>query len=171
MKVHLSVREVVSLSALLLSGVFSSSQVPPNNHDHLSAAPEPVERFEFVAETPFKVAERGAFHRLWKKTVRLANTVTGEEREEERSFVELSDGMHYWDGEWKESQELIEPLDTGEAVAIRGQHKVIFSPNINTEGSFDLLTVDAKRLRGHVVGFVHHRSAHRKLSAGGHSEG
>ena len=156
MKVHLSVRDMVSLSALLLSGVFSSSQVPPNNHDHLSAAPEPVERFEFVAETPFKVAERGAFHRLWKKTVRLANTVTGEEREEERSFVELSDGMHYWDGEWKESQELIDRW-TRERQWLSGVSIRSFSPQYQHGGFLRSADSGCQAPAWPRGEFVHHR--------------
>ena len=68
------------------------------------------------------------------------------------AYVQLETGMHYREGgQWKESQELIEPV-MGGAVAAHGPHKVIFAENLNTAGAIDMETPDARRLRSHVLG-------------------
>lgn len=124
----------------------------PNNHDWLAAVPDGTEKFEVASETPLLVADRGPSHRTWKKTVRLVGSKTGQERLEERTIVEMCDGLHYWEGEWKESRELVEIAPSGDAVATRGQHRAIFAANLNAAAAFDISTPDHKRLRGRLLG-------------------
>jgi hypothetical protein len=60
--------------------------------------------------------------------------------------------MYFCDseGQLQEAQDLIEAVPGG-AVARRGQVKVIFANNLNTEGAIDLQTKDGKRLRTRLV--------------------
>ena len=48
-------------------------------------------------------------------------------------YVELADGLHYWDGGvWKESKDLVEIVGNN-AVARYGPHKAGFAANANSE--------------------------------------
>src|ERR1041384_7256656 len=97
------------------------------------------------------VIEKGPNHRLWETPRSFTNDL-GEEISITNQFRELATGMHYWDGtNWIESQEQIEVFPGG-AAALKGQHKVIFSPNCNSTGAIDLLTSDGSRLQSHVLG-------------------
>jgi hypothetical protein len=62
----------------------------------------------------------------------------------------LENALHYFeDGQWKESEDLIEPFPGG-AVARRGPTKAVFSPELNTAAVFDLQAADGRRVRGGV---------------------
>ena len=65
--------------------------------------------------------------------------------------------MHYeHEGQWVESQEVIELLQGGAgAIARQGPLNVVFSPNINTAGAIDMHTPDGKRFRSHVLGLAY----------------
>ena len=69
-------------------------------------------------------------------------------------WVQLEDGLNYWDPEanqWAESSEAIE-LVPGAAVARHGQHRAIFSANVNdSEGALDLDIRHGVRLRSSVL--------------------
>ncbi|HVR37038.1 MAG TPA: LamG-like jellyroll fold domain-containing protein, partial [Methylomirabilota bacterium] len=108
----------------------------------LASAQEPVK----IAETPYEVIERGPHERVWQREIQWQEP-DGRLTTETNSYIETHSGMHYWDGEWKESQELIEVFEQG-AVARHGQTKVIFSPAIDDpEGSVIIETPDGKTLR------------------------
>ncbi|HYV26896.1 MAG TPA: hypothetical protein VFA77_05155, partial [Candidatus Eisenbacteria bacterium] len=136
--------------AWILSTLSIHAQPRPDSVSTSESDPAAAQSFQVVAETPFAIAERGAHHRLWKKSVTLWNAFTGEVQQQERSYTELCDGLHYWAGEWKESQELIELAPTGEAVARHGLVQVIFRPSILTP--VESSSPDGKRLRSQVVG-------------------
>ena len=70
------------------------------------------------------------------------------------SFTELQTGLHYWDGQWVESSEVIEPFPQG-AVARKGQFQMVFSPRLNVPGAIDLLTSAGDRLRSTPVGLAY----------------
>jgi hypothetical protein len=73
------------------------------------------------------------------------------------TYTVLETGMNYYSEDeraWKPSEEVIEILN-GVGVARRGQQKVIFSANLNTEGSIDLLTPDGTRLRASVLALTY----------------
>jgi hypothetical protein len=112
-----------------------------------------------VAQTsePY-VTERGPHHRVWETYTKVldenqeSNIITN-------SYTELETGMHYWDnGQWVESSEVIEPFEKG-AIARKGQHQVVFSPQFNVAGVIDLLTADGQRVRGTPVGLAYHDDA------------
>jgi len=100
-----------------------------------------------------QVVERGPHHRVWQ---RVTPYVTSYQKTYLRtnSYVEIATGMHYWKDGWFESQEVIELFPDG-AIARQGQHQVIFTPNLNTAGAIDLLTVDGKRFRSEVLGLAY----------------
>jgi hypothetical protein len=88
------------------------------------------------------VIEKGPSHRVWKT---IKQSPDG--REMESTYTELADGLHYWDnGEWKESEAVIEIFGDN-AIARRGQHKVIFSANLNSENAIDMESPAGKQFR------------------------
>ena len=101
-----------------------------------------------------EVLERGQNYRLVQTTRRFTNHV-GEATVQTNRYTEIVPGLHrYENGEWVESEETIEVTPDGYAVANRGAYTVIFSPNLNTVGTIDLVTPapNQKRLRSHVLG-------------------
>jgi hypothetical protein len=55
-------------------------------------------------------------------------------------FTLVENGLHYLkDGEWKVSEDLVEPFPDG-AIARHGPNQAIFSPNLNVETVFDIQT-------------------------------
>ena len=99
----------------------------------------------------YSVVDRGAHHRVWA-TASFETNLYGRIIVRTNSYTELETGMHYWaDGQWKESQELIESYPGG-AIARQGQHKVIFAANLATPGAIDVETAAGTRLRSHVLG-------------------
>lgn len=61
-------------------------------------------------------------------------------------------GLHYLaNGEWVESQEVVEPTPSG-AVAPYLSYRPSFAANLNTAGAIDLVLPDGQRLRSHVLG-------------------
>ncbi len=104
------------------------------------------------------VTERGPHHRVWESY----QTALDDNQETiviTNSYTELETGMHYWDnGQWLESIEAIEAFEKG-AVARKGPHQVVFSPQFNVTGVIDLLTADGQRVRGTPVGLAYHDDA------------
>gem|GEM_PF-1653953 len=105
--------------------------------------------------------ERGPHHRVWER-IEYEPAPDGRQVPRPHRYVELATGMHYWsDGQWKESQELIEAY-LGGAVARHGQHKVIFAYNLATLGAIDMELPDGNRLRSHVLGLSYFDTASGK---------
>jgi hypothetical protein len=104
------------------------------------------------------VTERGPHHRVWEHYTATTNSYQ-EVSVVTNTYTELQTGIHYWDGkEWVESVEEILPYPKG-AIAQKGQHQVIFSPQFNVAGVIDLLTSDGQRVRGTPVGLAYHDDA------------
>jgi len=92
-----------------------------------------------------RIIDKGPHHRTWESTITEV-LPSGRQSQRKASYVELACGMHYLkDGAYHESSEEIELFQDG-AVARKGPHQVIFSPNFNTAGVIDFLTPDGKRL-------------------------
>ena len=109
-------------------------------------------------DADYAVVERGANHRVWEKTT-YETTADGKIYPQKHRYTELATGLHYrQNGQWVESQEVIEPYSTG-AVARQGQHQVIFANNINSAGAIDEQTPDGKRLRSNVIGLIYYDKA------------
>lgn len=71
------------------------------------------------------------------------------------AYVEMASGMFYReDGEWRESQALIESYPSG-AIARQGRHKVIFADNLASDVVVDLQMPDGNRLQSRVLGLFY----------------
>lgn len=141
----------------LLSTVTAFAQLQPGS----PAAVKPPDPPPLPEATPFAVAERGAHHRVWERMT-YEQSPSGRLVPKPRRYAELATGLHYWEeGQWKESQELIEGYPGG-AVARHGQHKVIFANNLNTAGAIDMEMPDGRRLQSHVLGLAYFDSASGK---------
>lgn len=102
----------------------------------------------------YTVVDRGPNYRTWQRTIQVGDPTKTTVETKTSQYVELADGLHYWDGQWKESQNLIE-LIGDHAVAQKGPHKVIFNANINTDGAIDVQAPDGKRFRSHLLGLFY----------------
>src|SRR5581483_6788841 len=135
-------------AAVLMNGVWPqvllqaqpvSSGVPINNQGESSPQLVSVDRHQ----------------RVWQTFQTKTNNL-GEVRIATGTFTELETGGSYLDenGFWQPSQELIEAVP-GAAVARKGQLKVIFAPNINTDVCMDAETADGYRIRLQVSGLCY----------------
>jgi hypothetical protein len=98
------------------------------------------------------ISDRGLHHRVLQKVVSARSpsgrviSVTND------AYMELATGMHYLqDGQWLESKEEIVGYPFG-AMAAQGQHKVVFSENLNAAVVIDLETPEGQRMRSRIVG-------------------
>lgn len=102
---------------------------------------------------PVVVLERGANHNVVQR-VSVGRDVARGAGPGTSTYIQLEDGLNYWDereGQWKESVEVIEMAARG-AVALRGQHRAIFSSNANDPaGALDLEIRNSVRLRSSVL--------------------
>lgn len=99
----------------------------------------------------FTVTERGPHHRVWER-VEWVSAPDGKPVEQRHRYVELATGLHFQNerGEWEEAQEQIEILpNNAGAAAMKGQHKVIFPPEI-TAGLIEMQTPEGQWLRSRV---------------------
>jgi hypothetical protein len=125
--------------AVLLSGVVGTIN---------SLAQETFEALITVSEQA-EVLERGEDFAVHRSIATLSDA-SGNVTYRTNQFTLLENGLHYFeDGQWKQSEDLVESFPDG-AVARRGPHKAIFSPELNVEAVFDIEMSDRKRLRGGV---------------------
>jgi len=105
----------------------------------------------------FAVTERGPHHRTWERVGQVPGP-DGRLVERRHVYQELATGLHFQNerGEWEEAEERIEilPQDAG-AAAMKGQHKVIFPPEISS-GLIELQTPDRQWLRSRVWGLAYY---------------
>jgi len=101
-----------------------------------------------TAADGFQIAERGQDFAVLRK-VSATTDAAGKSTFSTNEVTLLENGLHYFDGEWKESQDLIEPFPGG-AVARHGPYRTIFSPDLNAEAVFDIETPEGQRVRGGV---------------------
>ncbi|MBI3192263.1 MAG: hypothetical protein HYZ36_06310, partial [Pedosphaera parvula] len=102
-----------------------------------------------------RVVERGPHHKEIETTREVLDK-EGKLVTKVARYILLQNGLHYQNeqGEWVESQELIQAHPDG-ATAIHGPHKVIFSSHLLDErGTVDILTPDGKRIRASVLGLA-----------------
>ena len=146
MKTSTSIRILISLLAVN-AGVLWGAPAAAN----LAGATLP-------APTPYAIVSRDAHSRVWERTV-YESGPSGQAIPSKHRYVELATGLNYWsNGQWQESQELIESFPGG-AIARQGQHQVIFANNLATMGAIDMQTPDGKRMRSHVLGLSYFDTA------------
>lgn len=94
----------------------------------------------------YLVVEKGQDYAVHRKVTAVTNS-TGLFTLRTNEFTTLDHGLHYFEaGEWKLSQDLLEPFPEG-AVARFGAYKTIFSSDLPV---FDIATPDGKRILGAV---------------------
>ena len=104
-------------------------------------------------DQPYSVRERGAHHRVWDRVTTTTDR-KGRTRYQTNSVTELAAGMNFLNekGEWEESSETIEILPNNKgAAASKGQHKVIFPPDVY-DGQIEMNLPDGRWLVSRVLG-------------------
>src|SRR5271157_2961111 len=111
------------------------------------------------ADPPWTVADRGAFYRVWQRTVPVTSPLTGQVLPVVQSYTELGNGMHFWStnagaGQWAESQDLIEITPTG-AAAVHGQLQASLSGDITGAGAITLTSPSGDVFSSHPLGLFY----------------
>jgi len=136
-----------AIGLVFLSGLVTSAQTKQGDFGNKST------KLGVVVESVFAVSERGPHHRVWSR-VTAEIDAKGRAQYRTNSYVELATGMNFLNekGEWEESKEEIEilPNDKG-AIAAKGQHKVIFPPDVY-DGQIEMQQPDGKWLVSRVLG-------------------
>src|SRR6266581_873464 len=109
----------------------------------LPTAPSFAQTQTNASDPAYSVIDRGAFYRVWQRTLSVTNNLTGQITQQVQEYTELGDGMHYWSGTnggaWAEAQDVIDLTPTG-AEAIHGPTKASFSGDITSSGAVTLTT-------------------------------
>jgi hypothetical protein len=105
-----------------------------------------------LSNTEYAVTARGPHERKWVRTV-WQLTARGKPQARQESYVELGTGLCYLNdnGEWVDSQELVEGV-AGGAAARRGQIRVFWANDLATSGAIDMQLPDGQRLRSNPIG-------------------
>jgi hypothetical protein len=114
------------------------------------------------ASTTAVVVDAGPNHRVWQYQT-YEPMPNGKTVARLHQYRELAAGLNYLDakGKWTPSVEKIEVFSGG-AKAQQGQHKVVFSSNLNTAGAIDVHAADGQRLRSHIIGLIYADSTTRQ---------
>ena len=113
------------------------------------------------ADEGYAVAARGPDDRVWTRLAWETNSA-GLGVLTTNSFIEVSTGVSYWDGGWKDSQDLIELMPDGTAAAVHGSLKAYFSANLNTRGAIRLVTRADRTFETEPIGLFYYDSASGK---------
>jgi hypothetical protein len=90
-----------------------------------------------------RILERGPHHRVMEYARTLIDT-NGAPYTHVGQYTEIANGLHYLaDGEWLESEEIIEPHPLG-AEARRGFDRVLFHANLNRAGAIEIEMPDGQ---------------------------
>lgn len=123
-------------------------------------SPPPVDAGEPVLPPleAWDVVERSQNTTLREFNEVLVDDKTGLATIKPHRIVEITSGLNYKNevGEWVETTPLFEITGSGAAAAVRGPHKVIAQPNINSEGAVTLITVDGGVYRTHIMGIFYY---------------
>jgi hypothetical protein len=110
------------------------------------------------------VVERGPHHNL-VATTRAEIDFEGRPVAVPGRYLQLEDGLNYWDEEqqaWAEAVAEIE-LVNGVGVARRGRQRVLFAPNVNApDGAISLATSEGVLLRSSVLALAYYDAASGK---------
>ena len=129
---------LVCVCGLGQSSAFASADALPGS---LAALARP--------DSTLEVLQRGQDQALCRRVTRLTSA-DGAVGFKTNEFTVLENGLYYLqDGAWQPSEDLIESFPGG-AIARRGPHKAIFSPDAASDVVFDFLASDGRRLQGGV---------------------
>jgi hypothetical protein len=104
---------------------------------------------------PYTVVDSGPSYRVWQRTIDQTDPVTGQVSPAVQSYTELADGMNYWsNGQWAESQDLIEATPTG-AQAVHGQVKATINGDITSSGAITLTTPSGQVFQSRPLGLYY----------------
>ena len=111
------------------------------------------------SEPIYSVSERGPHHKVFER-VENETGIDGKVFPHPHTYQEMATGMHYREGDqWLESDAKIELLpNNAGATAAKGQHKVIFPPEIKA-GLIELQTPDQQWMRSRVWGLAYFDAA------------
>lgn len=110
----------------------------------------------------YLIGERDANQQVWNKVIVETNSEGQVSYTTNAAYVEVAAGLNYFaNGQWKLSQEVVEPTADG-AVARQGQHKVVFASDLATAGAIGLQMPDGKELRSHILGLSYFDAASGK---------
>ena len=103
-----------------------------------------------TVEEEAHITERGQDFALYRSVVSQTDEA-GHSLRKTNEFTLLENALHYRDadGQWRESEDLIETVPEG-AVARRGPHKAFFARRLDSEAVFDIQTPSGRHLRGGV---------------------
>ena len=106
------------------------------------------------APTPYTIVHREANERTWQRTTYEVSP-SGKVIPHIHIYKELATGLCYQppgqNGEWLDSQEVINILPDGSASATNGQHQAYFPANI-ANGKIKLVTPDGAHLQSQPIG-------------------
>jgi len=106
----------------------------------------------------YSVVERGGHHRIWER-LETEPGLDGQTVQRPLRYTEMETGMNYWEnGTWNESKAEIE-IVADHAAAAKGQHKVIFAPNVTDPELIFLETPDGKEFRSRIFGLSYFDSS------------
>ena len=126
-------------------------------------SPALAESPQFISIGEPTVVAHGPHHDLVERITEFV-TAYGKPIYRTNSYTTLATGLNYFkNGVWTPSQEEIELLPQGGAIARQGQHTIEFSANINTVGAIRITMPDAKILATHVVGLTYLDSANGEM--------
>jgi hypothetical protein len=118
----------------------------------LLSSPDTLEpKIESVEYVP---GEIGLHQRTWLKATTARDAQGNVSTNTEPAYVELADGLGYWDEdaqEYRESREEIQAYPNG-AAALAGQTRVLFAKNLATPGAITLKLANGQELRSNVRG-------------------
>ncbi|HEX3624529.1 MAG TPA: hypothetical protein VH280_03795 [Verrucomicrobiae bacterium] len=109
------------------------------------------------APTPWAITSRAANSRIWQRTM-YELSPSGQVVPHVQAYTELATGLCYQqpggDGQWLDSQEVINILPDGTASATNCQHQVFLPIDIYA-GTITLITPDGQEIRSQPVGLCY----------------
>ncbi|MEI6078109.1 MAG: hypothetical protein WCS94_21190 [Verrucomicrobiota bacterium] len=146
-------------SLILLLLVAGSVLLPAAQSPSVPARGGKPDQKDVPPPTAYRVMDRGANHKVWQRET-YEKAPGGRVVTRYHVYTELATGLNYQNaqGQWQDSQEVIEPFSTG-AIAQQGPYQVIFASSLNSAGSIDQQTPDGKRLRSNILGLSYYDRA------------
>ena len=137
----------LAVSAQLLSAINADTNLYIN-------VDIPAPTLESVQYVP---GELGPNQRTWYRVSTLRNAQGDSFTQQELAYVELADGLAYWDEEakeYRESREEVIAYPNG-AAALRGPTKVLFAKNLAAPGAVTMQLENGREIRTNIRGLAY----------------